>query len=221
MKIEYWEKLEPNAVYHIYNRAIGKDNLFAEDNNYQYFLGKWKKYLPYLDVFAYCLMPNHFHFLARVKDLSEPLMNHAREQGTVKSQQLLVREISYSEYLEDQFKRLLSSYALAFNKQQGRHGSLFQKSFKRVLILDEYKLHYLLTYIHHNPIHHHFVHFYGDWKYSSWSAFQNMNQPSLLNRTEVLGWFDEDFEKARTRFISYHEQFRIDHKMKDFTLEND
>ena len=48
-----------------------------------------------------------------------------------------------------------------------------------------------------------------------------MDQPSLLNRKEVLNWFNEDIEKAHALFITYHEQFRIDHKMSDFTLEDD
>ncbi len=221
MKVNYWEKLEPNVIYHIYNRAIGKDNLFVEHENYHFFLGQWKKYLPYLDVFAFCLMPNHFHFLAKVKPLSDTLVNHVKAQKTVKSEGFLKAEIPYAEYLEDQFKRLLSSYALAFNKQQNRHGSLFQKRFKRISILDEYRLHYLLTYIHHNPIHHRFCRTYGEWKFSSWMAYQNLSQPSLLNRQEVLSWFDDHTEKAYSRFLAYHEQFRVEKKMDDFTLEDD
>lgn len=221
MKINYWEDREPKVVYHIYNRAIGKDNLFVNQDNYHFFLGKWKKYVPYLDVFTYCLMPNHFHFLAQVKPLSADLLHHVQLQKTVKSEQFLGAKIPYRDYLEDQFKRLFSSYALAFNKQQGRHGSLFQKHFKRISVLDEYKLQYLLAYIHHNPINHRFCQAYSDWKFSSWMAYQNLDHPSLLNRSEVLGWFNKDIKKAHARFLTYHEDFRVDKKMENFMLEDD
>jgi hypothetical protein len=221
MKTNYWEKLEPDVIYHIYNRAVGKDNLFSDDGNYQFFLKQWKTYLPYLDVYVYCLMPNHFHFLAKVKPMTEELKGHLHEQRTVKSQQFVEGEIPYSEYLEDQFKRFFSSYALAYNKQQGRHGALFQKRFKRISVIDEYKLHYLVAYIHHNPLHHRFFTAFENWKYSSWSAYLHLEQPSSLNREEVLSWFDADLEKARTRLLKYHEDFRIDKKLENETLEDD
>ncbi len=116
MKIDYWQKLNPGFVYHIYNRTVGKEHLFITDANYQFFLTKWKEYLPYLDVYAYCLMPNHFHFLVQVKPLDEALYVHLARQQTVKAEQCLMEVITYADYLEDQFKRLFSSYALAYNK---------------------------------------------------------------------------------------------------------
>lgn len=213
MKTNYWEKLEPEVVYHIYNRAVGKDNLFNNDGNYRFFLKQWKTYLPYLDVYAYCLMPNHFHFLVKVKPLTDALRQHIQKQKTTKSLQFLEAQILYSEYLEDQFKRLFSSYALAYNKQQARHGALFQKRFKRISVLDEHKMNYLLAYIHHNPLHHRFCLAYGDWTYSSWAAYRNLSQASLLNRVDVLNWFDTDQEKAARCFLKYHEDFQMDKKV--------
>ena len=77
MAVNYWEKLEAGVTYHIYNRSVGNDNLFFQEGNYSYFIEKWKEYLPYLDVYAYCLMPNHFHFLAQVKSMEvEALQPH-------------------------------------------------------------------------------------------------------------------------------------------------
>jgi len=55
--------------YHIYNRGNNRENIFFEENNYYYFLEKYDKYLTnYLETFAYCLLPNHFHLLVRVKE---------------------------------------------------------------------------------------------------------------------------------------------------------
>jgi len=62
-------QLEPGCFYHIYNHANGSDNLFREEENYYYFMRKWNKYIhPIADTVAYCLMPNHFHLLVKVKD---------------------------------------------------------------------------------------------------------------------------------------------------------
>ncbi len=58
--------------YHIYNRAnTDTDKLFYQEKNYTYFLKKFDQYLSdYLEVWAYCLMPNHFHFLVKVKNIN-------------------------------------------------------------------------------------------------------------------------------------------------------
>jgi len=220
MRTDYWQKLEEGGIYHIYNRAVGKDDLFSNDGNYQFFLNQWKKYLPYLDVFCYCLIPNHFHFLAKVKPLSEPLLEHIKSQATVKSSKFIKQEIPYHEYLEDQFKRLFGSYALAYNKQHDRTGTLFQKRFKRILVGDDYKLLYLLAYIHHNPIHHKLYNAYGLWLHCSWNAYLNLDKQSLLDRSEVLRWFGTDLEAAKAAFFKHHENFKEDWKMRDDCMED-
>ncbi len=215
-RVNYWQDLEPDIIYHIYNRAVGKENIFSKQENYVYFLQKWKTLLPYLDVYAYCLMPNHFHFLVRVKPLDEALRQHAHKQMTRKSESLLNGILSYSDYLEDQFKRLFSSYALAYNKQEGRNGTLFQKRFKRVAVSEGYKQQYLLAYIHHNPLHHRFCKSYEEWRYSSWKAYIQLHKPSLLNRVAVLAWFSEENGLATKSFLRYHQDFRLD---RDIDLE--
>lgn len=59
--------------YHIFNRGNGGEKLFREDRNYPYFLGLCAKYVePVTETYAYCLMPNHFHFLVRIKDWRSP-----------------------------------------------------------------------------------------------------------------------------------------------------
>lgn len=63
------EILEPGFYYHIYNHANGRENLFCSDENYRFFISRYKKHIaPIADIFAYCLMPNHIHFLVRVKE---------------------------------------------------------------------------------------------------------------------------------------------------------
>ena len=57
------------TTYHVYNHANGNEKLFLSDENYHYFLKKYYEYVhPIADIFCYCLMPNHFHFLIRIKE---------------------------------------------------------------------------------------------------------------------------------------------------------
>jgi len=66
------ELLRPDAFYHVYNRANGNELLFKNSGNYTYFLKKYKKYIhPIGATFAYCLIPNHFHFLIQIKTEKE------------------------------------------------------------------------------------------------------------------------------------------------------
>ena len=57
-----------NTYYHFYNRTNNEEALFRSDENYLYFLKKYRYYLDnFFDTIAYCLMPTHFHFLVKVK----------------------------------------------------------------------------------------------------------------------------------------------------------
>ncbi len=66
----------PDNYYHIYNRANGDEKIFKSEENYRFFLEKFQFYIvPIADVFSFCLMPNHFHFLVRFKSEKEILLN--------------------------------------------------------------------------------------------------------------------------------------------------
>ena len=66
------EELVPDNFYHIYNRGINSCDLFREMENYEYFLWLFDKHLKLMyDTFSWVLMPNHFHFLIKVKTKEE------------------------------------------------------------------------------------------------------------------------------------------------------
>lgn len=68
-----------------------------------------------------------------------------------------------------QFRKLFQSYAMAFNKQQNRCGTLFQTPFKRALINSEDYLREAILYVHKNPVHHNIVLQIEQWPWSSYN----------------------------------------------------
>ena len=64
---------QKDKIYHFFNRGNNKENIFIEEENYQYFLGLYHKYLAeFVDVYSYCLLPNHFHFVFKIRCLNRP-----------------------------------------------------------------------------------------------------------------------------------------------------
>jgi len=186
--------------YHIYNRGNNKENLFNKDQHYIYFLDRWTRYIkPYANTLAYCLMPNHFHFLIMVNP------SRAIEPSEDTS--------SINALLEDQFKSLFSGYTLAINRSTGRIGSLFSKRFKRIEINSDDYLTRIIHYIHHNPIHHKYTQSYSSWLYSSFQAILS-NKPTNVDRDSVLQWFG-----GYQAFVAFHKQNLNYHEIEEYIIE--
>jgi len=55
-----------DTYYHIHNRGVNGEYLFVQERNYDLFLRLYERHLsPVTDLFAYCLLKNHFHLLLR------------------------------------------------------------------------------------------------------------------------------------------------------------
>lgn len=198
---DFYSKFEANQFYHIYNRANGNENLFIETKNYDFFLKKWNQYLGnYIRIWAYCLMPNHFHFLIKVKEENQ-------------LSKFLKPEKSVNQTISNQFRNLFISYTKSFNKTYNRNGSLFQKPFKHVLIDSQSYLLTLIHYIHHNPIHHHLTTNYTGWKYSSYLAFSK-NKATKIDVENVIDLFGN-----REEFLSFHQQMKDYKKIRHLVIE--
>ena len=177
--------LLPENYYHIYNHANGSDNLFLTPENYRYFLQRFASFInPIADTYAYCLMPNHIHFLIRIKSEVDLQSAYQRKKNTND----LIPTNDISNFISREFASLFSSYSQAFNIQNGRKGSLFMPNFKRKLVETEEYFTQLVYYIHANPVHHGFVKDLSAWAYSSYHAFLSRKQTNL-RRDEVLNWF--------------------------------
>lgn len=163
--------LEAGFFYHIYNHAVADGNLFIEDANYLYFLKLWEKHSSSIaETYAYCLMPNHFHFLVRIKETDQQLESNR-----------------YSQILGNCF----NAYSKAINKRYSRKGSLFYESFCRKRVMDEFYLKKLIVYIHQNPIESNFVEKIHDWKYSSYNVILR-NQTSFISSKDVMQLFEDE-----------------------------
>jgi REP element-mobilizing transposase RayT len=186
------EPFLPDSLYHVYNHGNGDENIFRSEGNYEYFLMKFNQYIsPIADTFAYCLMPNHFHFALCIKEESK-LTEHFKDKLTKNPQGFE----NLAGLISRKFSNFLNAYAKAFNKMFERKGSLFLDNIQRKKIENENYFTHLIHYIHYNPVHHGFVRDLDDWKYSSYHAFLS-EKKTKVERENVLQWFGgkDDFEK--------------------------
>jgi len=158
-----------DGLYHIYNRGNQKQIIFFNDENYRYFLKKMRKELtPYCDILSYCLMPNHFHWLVKIKPNyssddfeSSDELNHPLSKGIAV---------------------LLRSYTRAIQKQENFTGSLFQQKTKSKEIIDERQLLTCANYIHQNPVNAKLVGKMENWQFSSFQDYCEIRNGNLCNR---------------------------------------
>ena len=203
------EKLQPNCSYHIFNHANGFENIFIEDENYRFFLEKYQQYiLPIAETYAYCLLPNHFHLVVRIrrKEVIEEVYRNFKSTnfskvpnfGKVDDAQPTDEELQ--RFISRQFANLFSCYTQSFNKVNKRRGSLFLKNFRREPI--ENKAYFLnaVIYTHRNPVHHAFCDRYTDWSYTSFCEIKEHNS-QLIEVDKLLRMFG-----GLVSFIDLHEQ---------------
>jgi len=197
--------MEPGQIYHVFNHANGWENLFQEPRNYHFFMEKMDRFLsPTIDIFAHCLMPNHFHLAVGIPEMKELILRNKDFDG--------LNEEDAGKKISKQFSNLCSSYTLSFNNYYNRMGSLFKPNMKTKEVDNENSFCKLIHYIHCNPVHHGFVEKMEDWPFSSFSAYKTNLQPQLKNNY-VLNAFG-----GYERFIKYHEQ-PIELKLPNLHLE--
>ena len=196
--------MEPGQIYHVFNHANGWENLFIEPKNYHFFLEKMDKFLwPTIDIFAHCLMPNHFHLAAGIPELKELEKRDERFIG--------LSEEEAGKRISKQFSNLFSSYTHSYNKTYDRMGSLFKPNMKAKEVDGESSFCKLIHYIHSNPVHHGFVEKMEFWPFSSYCGYKSNIRPSKGDFVlKAFGGYDQ--------FLKYHEQ-PIELKLADLGSE--
>lgn len=170
--------LYPNQLFHIYNRGNNKQRIFFKRENYLYFLKKVKEYLkPHADIIAWCLMPNHFHFLIYIRP----------EKDT--------KEVSTA------IQIILRSYTRGINKQEIRTGSLFTQNTCSKPLAEELRINYYATtcfhYIHQNPMNSRLVQRMEDWEFSSFRDYIGIRNGTLISREVTKRYIEvsDDYER--------------------------
>jgi REP-associated tyrosine transposase len=180
-----------NELYHIYNRGNNRRKIFFSDRNYLFFLEKLRiSVLPYCDMLAYCLMPNHFHFFIHSDQRAIATKPFGANQQNV---------------LSEGIRRLLSSYTQAVNNQNNSTGSLFQQNTKAKAIVSG-DANYDLTcfnYIHQNPIVANLVKRMEDWPYSSFADCCGLRNGSICNKELAIKFLGLNMKTF------YEESYRI------------
>jgi len=184
--------------YHIFNRAVGSEEIFSNSRSlrralkilkyYRYpqkikfsglnkisselrkeYLRQASQELPYVELYAFALMPDHYHFLLRQ-----------------------LQEGGISKFISN----FQNSYARYFNTRESRFGSLFQNPFKAKLVTNDEQLLHLSRYIHLNPVTAYLVK-EKDLKDYPWTSFGEYagKEPDIVDVKFILGMFGGSSEK--------------------------
>jgi putative transposase len=164
-----WQK---GMYYHIYNRGVSKVTIFREESNFLFTIKKIKEcsQTNNISMIAYCLMPNHYHFLVR-QGGEEPAGNLP------------------------QF--VFNSYTKAYNKKYDTSGTLFEGRFRAKVVQTKSHLFHLCRYIHGNPVKDGLVTDPADWPYSNYLEWIGERDGNLVDRDFIANQFDnaEEYKK--------------------------
>lgn len=143
--------LIPDHYYHIFNRGNGGQWIFYQERNYGYFLEKYKKYmLDYWDTYAYCLLPNHFHLMIKVKS-EAVIIEAAKKDFTKVSKQFLKQfrpQLNNGEVAPDllNFQNLVNLTPVQYPKLfKAKSLAIFQEKLVQWVVSERFRR-FLLSY---------------------------------------------------------------------------
>jgi hypothetical protein len=150
------------------------------------------------------MLKNHFHILIRIKTIKE-IEKLSKEW----CQYMLLPPTILNP--TQQLSKAFNSYAKGMNKKYGRHGSMFQKRFRRIALTDHSHLLNTIAYINTNAQHHGLVDKFQHWKYTSYHLVVS-EEPSII-RSLVLSLFGSryaciEFHRAFVQASEYEQVFQ-------------
>ncbi|MCK5203154.1 MAG: transposase [Desulfobacterales bacterium] len=170
----------PGALHHIMIRGIERRAIFRSDQDRRDFLKRLAVLLPesQTQCYAWVLMKNHVHLLLR--------------SGVSGISQLM--------------RRLLTGYAVYFNRRYRRHGQLFQNRFKSIICQEDVYFKELVRYIHLNPVRAKVVGDIGSldgYSFCGHSALMGKQKRPWQQNDYVLSYFGKSVSDARKRYLEY------------------
>ena len=160
-------------IYHIYNQGNDRRVIFSEDENYTFFLSKLRKrFAGIAEILAYCLMPNHFHLMAKPTAFG---VEASKSSVPGVDRKLFISNMSVA------VQGLASGYAQSYNKMYGRSGSLFRQKTKAKptgninietgLLIEPSYTRNCFDYVHLNPVEANFVNHPSEWQFTSYHEY--------------------------------------------------
>ncbi len=172
-------KFIANHLYHVYNQGNNREKIFQHEDDYLLFLKKFRQYVsPNCHVLAYCLMPNHFHFMIETTNWSVVKMPLGRIEITKVS---------------NGFRKLLSEYAKEYNEKYGRTGALFRPKTKAKNLTESKDSNYpfiCFHYIHQNPMQAKIVEKMENWRFSSFQDYIGLRKGTLCKQEIAYRYID-------------------------------
>ena len=171
------------ALHHIIVRGIERRKIFRDDSDYDDLLRRLEEVLSATQTscFAWSLLPNHFHLILRTG--SVPLSTIMR--------------------------RILTGYAVSFNRKYRRSGHLFQNRYKSILCQEDAYLLELVRYIHLNPLRAKLVSDLGDldgYRFCGHSVLMGTRENSWQEAGYILRRFGKRPAQARKHYREFVKQ---------------
>ncbi|MDD5154851.1 MAG: transposase [Desulfovibrionales bacterium] len=170
----------PGAVHHVIVRGLNRQDIFLDDMDRSNFLRRLETALSEVSCrcYAWVLLSNHFHLLIRTGERP----------------------------LSDLMRKVLSGYAISFNRRHKRHGYLFQNRYKSILCQEEEYLLELVRYIHLNPARAGMAKDMDELDRYPWSGHAVLlgrRQRSWQDREEILIRFSDKKREAVSRYRQF------------------
>mgnify|MGYP001268881842 CR=1 FL=1 len=170
----------PGVLHHIIIRGIERRKIFIDDQDKDNFIDRLSILLPETrtSCYAWALMSNHAHFLLK--------------SGPAGISALM--------------RRLLTGYAVYFNRRYRRHGQLFQNRYKSIICQEDVYFKELVRYIHLNPFRAKLVpdiQGLNKYPYSGHGVLMGKKQCAWFDTKYVLSSFGRNVSDARKRYILY------------------
>ena len=163
--------------YHIYNRGARHRSVFLDDTDFRNALQALKSYSSryHIAIIAYCLMPNHYHWLIR-------------QDGEISARYLM--------------QYVFNGYVKGFNARHQSTGTLFEGPYHARLVDRDDYLRHLCRYIHANPVRHGFATAPELWPYSNYMEWIGQRPGTLVDCNFIQTHFP-DVEQYTASVYAY------------------
>ena len=170
----------PGTLHHVIIRGIERIKIVNDDQDRQDFVSRMGKIALETGtlIYAWALLTNHAHILLR----------------------------SGSSGLPRYMRRLLSGYAISYNRRHRRQGHLFQNRYKSIVCEEEPYFKELVRYIHLNPLRVNLVENLAEldrYKYCGHSVIMDRVKNNWQDRDYVLKWFDSREGEAKRAYRQF------------------